>query len=117
MIGTIFLLAALGTAMYLVAKITFNWLRNKIMEKLAKKNVKKVWAKGVERLVEECENVMSAEDLKTLKNAVKGQDMMVLSVDKNGQLDDVELIEDENAILDEEVADWLTSKREILVTN
>lgn len=108
-LGILALLAA-GLAVMWAIKVTFNWVRNKIREKLAKKNVKKVYMATVTKLADECENKMTMDDL-------NNYDFVMASVNDKDQVEDLDLIKNTDAHLDEEVDRLLTSKREVVITN
>lgn len=108
-LGILALLAA-GLAVMWVIKVTFNWVRNKIREKLAKKNAKKVYMATVKKLADECDNKMTLDDL-------NNYDFVMASVNDEDQVEDLDLIKNADAHLDEEVDRLLTSKREVVITN
>lgn len=113
MIGAILAALAIGAVVTMIVKITYNWFRGKIEEKLAKRTVKKVFAKTIDKFVEDCENEMTLDEMKTLKKA----DMVIASLDHNNQVEDVDIVTDENSELDREVEELLDSRGEILVTS
>lgn len=78
---------AAGIAIAYVAILTVKWLVNKVKSMLAKKNVKKVAAMDLERLIDECPNQTCLEDLLN-----DGVDEIIASVDDNGRIEDVECI-------------------------
>lgn len=106
-------LVALGTVVYLTVKITFDWIRNKIREKLNKKNAKKVMVSKIGRMVEECENEMSLEQL----NELEKYDMVAATVTNSGEVEDVEFIQNTDSVLDDEVERLLKGKGQVVVTN
>ena len=108
-LGILALLAA-GLAVMWAIKVTFNWVRNKIREKLAKKNVKKVYMATVKKLADECDNKMTKDEL-------NNYDFVMASVNDKEQVEDLDLIKNTDAHLDEEVDRLLTSKREVVITN
>lgn len=78
---------AAGIAIAYVAILTVKWLVNKVKSMLAKKNVKKVAAMDLERLIDECPNQTCLEDLLN-----DGVDEVIASVDDNGRIEDVECV-------------------------
>lgn len=78
---------AAGAIIAYVAVLTVKWLVNKVKSLLARKNVKKVAAMDLERLIEECPNQTSLEDLLD-----DGVDEVIAAVDSNGKIESVECV-------------------------
>lgn len=78
---------ALGIFVAYVCILTFKWLKNKIIERFNNRNVKKVAACTLEKLIDECPNEISVQDLQT-----KDFTHVVASVDENGKVFDVNAI-------------------------
>lgn len=104
MIGLIAGIVGLIAAGCLVAYaiiLTFRWLKNKIKEKLAAKNAKKVAVADLDELIESCDNTVTLSDLESLSD--EGYTHLMATVDDNGKVSDVEVIRDTNDSIDEEV--------------
>lgn len=99
---------AAGVLIAYVVKLTIHWLRNKIRTLLAKKNVKKVAATKLEKLIEECPNEKTLDELYH-----DDYDMVIASVNESGTIEEVEVIKDESTG-DIEV-DKLLGKEEMVV--
>lgn len=78
---------AAGIVIAYVAVLTVKWLISKVKTLLAKRNVKKVAAMDLERLIDECPNQTCLQDLLN-----EGVDEVIASVDDNGRIEDVECI-------------------------
>lgn len=110
MILAILAFLAIAGAVTYVIKVTFNWLRNKIKEKLKKRNTKKVFMSAVENLANECDNVRTLDEL-------NNYDFVMATINDKNQVEDLDLIKDTNDKLDEEIDRLLSSKREVVITN
>lgn len=126
--GLLAIIAIVGIANIakIIIKITFNWVRNKINSILAKPKAKKVYVQDIDEMVkkdaESCKHTMSREEFnnytsKMNESEINDYDLVVASIDDEGQVQDIELVKNTDAKLDEEVERLLGSKREILVTN
>lgn len=80
---------AAGALIAYAVVLTIRWLKNKIRELLAKRNIKKVVAMDIERLIEECPNQKTLDDLED------DYDMVVASVNDSGKVEDIEVIKDD----------------------
>lgn len=100
---------ALGVFFAYVGILTFKWLKNKIIEKFNNRNVKKVAACTLEKLIDECPNEISVQDLQT-----KNFTHVVGSVDENGKVFDVDIIKNTGAN-DPQVAGLLGEKEMVVV--
>lgn len=94
-------LIALGCLVAYAIVLTFKWLKNKIKEKLAAKNAKKVAVADLNELIDECDNTVSISDLEDLTD--EGYTHLVATVGKDGKVSDVEVIKDTSSSIDEEV--------------
>lgn len=101
---------AVAVAAVYVIKVTYNWIRNKIKEKLSKKNAKKVFMTTVEHMVDECDNVKTLDDL-------DDYDLVMATINDENQVEDLDLIKNTDDELDETVDRLLTSKREVVIMN
>lgn len=114
MILSILAFLAVAAAITYVIKITFNWVRNKIREKLAKRNAKKIYMTEVNRLVEQmadnCDNKMTLDEL-------ENYDVVMATINDENEVEDVDLIKNTDDELDRDVDKWLSSNREIVITN
>lgn len=121
--GLLAIIAAVGIAniIHRIIKITFNWVRNKVNSFFMKRKIKKVFIQDVDEMIrkeaETCEHTMSWEEFNNYKSEINDYDLVVASIDDEGQVQDIELVQNTDAKLDEEVERLLGSKREILVTN
>ncbi len=87
-----FILASAALLIYAVA-MTAIWFKDKVKSKMAQKNVKKVAAGDLSKLINNCENQVSLDELE--KYADEGYDNFVVAVDSNGRaVGDVELLQD-----------------------
>lgn len=102
-------IVAVGALVAYAVVLTIRWLKNKIKTLLAKKNVKKVAAMDLERLVDECPNQKCLNDLLD-----DDYDMVVASVNDNGKIEDVEVVKN-TGDEDYEVDDLLGSERMVVV--
>lgn len=111
--GVIGLIAA-GCIIAHIIVLTFKWLKNKIREKLAKKNIKKVAVADLEELIEECDNTVSLNELDELVD--KGYTHLMADVGYDGKIvDDVEIIKDESDSIDREVKEFINKTNQGMV--
>ncbi len=101
---------AVGTLVAYAVVITIRWLKNKLTEMRMKRNVKKVAAVELEKMIEDCPNQMSLQEL----NA-KGYDMVLASVNDTGKIEDVEVVKNEGND-DYEVDRLLGDERMVVIT-
>lgn len=80
---------ATGTLIAYAIVLTLKWLKNKIKNMFLKRNVKKVACVELEKLVEECPNEMSLDQLLD-----EGNTHLMASVDDYGKIDEVNVIKD-----------------------
>ena len=107
-------LIALGCLVAYAIVLTIKWLRNKIKEKLAKKNVKKVAVADLEKLIEECDNTVSLNELDDLVD--EGYTHLAVEVGHDGKVvGDVEVIKDENESIDRDVEELLNRTNQGMV--
>lgn len=91
--------------------VTFvGWLKKKIQAFIAKRNIKKVAAMDLEKLIEECPNQISLEQLMN-----DGYTDVIAGVDENGKVQDVEIVKDYSN--DPEVDKTYGSERMVVVNN
>ena len=102
--GIVGLIAAGCLVAYAII-LTFRWLKNKIREKLAAKNVKKVAVADLDELIESCDNTVTVDQLETLSD--EGYTHLMATVDNNGKVDNVEVIRDTNDSIDAEVDQFI----------
>ncbi len=110
--GIVGLIAAGCLVAYAVI-LTFRWLRNKIREKLAAKNAKKVAVADLGELIESCDNTVTIDQLEELSD--EGYTHLMATVDDNGKVDDVEVIRDMNDSIDAEVEQFINRTGEGMV--
>ena len=107
-------LIAAGCIIAHVVSLTVQWIRKKIREKKALRNIKKVALADIDTLVRECDNRVSLADLDAL--ADKGYSHVMVEVDENGKISgDVDVIKDTNYTLDSDVERLLGSKGMVVV--
>lgn len=109
MLVAILAFLAAAVAVTYVIKVTFNWVRSRINEKIKKRNAKKVYLATVGKLVEECDNKRTLDEL-------NNYDFVMASVNNQNQVEDLDLIKNTDDKLDEEVDRLLSSKREVVIT-
>ena len=108
-------MVAAGCLLAYAIIVTIKWLRNKIKEKLAAKNVSKVAYMDIEKLIDECDNTMSMKEFNDFVD--NGYTHVMASVDDNGQIvGQVDIIKDKNDTIDEEVEQLLGRKGMVVVT-
>lgn len=110
--GIIGLIAA-GCLVAYVIILTFRWLKNKIKEKLAAKNVKKVAVADLGEIIETCDNTVTLSELEEL--ADEGYSHLMATVDDDGNVKDVEVFRDTSDTLDEEVDRFINCTGEGMV--
>lgn len=114
LIASIVGLIALGCLIAYAVVLTIKWLRNKIAEKLEKKNVKKVAVADLEELIDECDNTVSLKDLNDLVN--EGYTHLMADVGYDGKIvGEVEVIKDENDTIDKDVEELLNRTNQGMV--
>lgn len=107
-------LIALGCLAVYAIVLTFKWLKNKITEKLAKRNVKKVAVADLEELINECDNTVSLKDLDNLVD--EGYTHLMAEVGYDGKIvGDVEVIKDKSDTIDKDVEELLNRTNQGMV--
>lgn len=113
LLGIIGLVAA-GCLIAYAVVVTIKWLRNKISEKLAKRNVKKVAVADLEELINECDNTVSLNDLDDLVD--QGYTHLMAEVGYDGNIvGDVEAIKDENDSIDSDVKELINRTKQGMI--
>ena len=110
--GIVGLIAAGCLVAYAIV-LTFRWLKNKIKEKLAAKNAKKVAVADLDELIESCDNTVTLNQLEELSD--EGYTHLMATVNENGKENDVEVIRDTNDTLDDEVDQFINRTGEGMV--
>lgn len=111
--GIVGLIAA-GCIIAYVIILTIKWLRNKISEKLAKKNVEKVAVADLEELINECDNTVSLNSLNDLVD--EGYTHMMVDVGYDGKVvGDVEVIKNINDSIDKDVEELINRTKQGMV--
>lgn len=110
--GIVGLIAAGCLVAYAIV-LTFRWLKNKIKEKLAAKNAKKVAVADLDELIESCDNTVTLNQLEELSD--EGYTHLMATVNENGKVNDVEVIRDINDTLDDEVDQFINRTGEGMV--
>lgn len=114
LIAGIVSLIALGCLVAYTIVLTIRWLRNKIVEKLKNKNVKKVAVADIEDLINGCENTTSLKDLDNLLD--EGYMHMMVDIGHDGKIvGDVEVIKDLNDTIDSDVEELLNRTNQGMV--
>lgn len=99
--AAIIALIAMGCLVAYAVVMTMKWLIAKIKEKIARKRTRQVVIAILEDLIKDCDNTMSMDALEGCVD--KGYTHVMASVDDNGKVRDVEMIQDTNDTIDEEV--------------
>lgn len=110
--GIVGLIAAGCLVAYAIV-LTFRWLKNKIKEKLAAKNAKKVAVGYLDELIESCDNTVTLNQLEELSD--EGYTHLMATINENGKVNDVEVIRDTNDTLDDEVDQFINRTGEGMV--
>lgn len=116
MLGIVALIAltvAGGIFLTYAVYVTFMWLKEKIKEKLAKSNTKKVAVADMDELIESCDNTVTLDQLEKLHD--EGYTHMIATVNTDGKVDDVEVVKDKSDIEDSEVAQFINRTGEGMV--
>lgn len=106
--------AAIGAIVAYAVILSFRWLKNKIREKFREKNVKKVAVADLQKMIDECENTVSMEELDELSE--QGYTHVMATVDNAGKVSGLDVIKDENESLDEQVDRMLGREKMVVVT-
>lgn len=110
--GIVGLIAAGCLVAYAII-LTFRWLKNKIKEKLAARNAKKVAVADLDELIESCDNTVTIDQLEELSD--EGYTHLMATVDDSGKVNDVEVIRDTSGTIDEEVEQFINRTGEGMV--
>lgn len=97
-----------------ILRVLFSWVKEQLLSRLKKKNVKKTSMISMDKIIDECKNTMSFDDLENLKT--KG-DFCFADLDENDNVIDIEMVKDKNASLDKDVEALLTDERMIVIEN
>lgn len=111
-IGIVGLIAA-GTLVAYAIILTFRWLKNKIKERLAAKNAKKVAVADLDALIESCDNTVTIDQLEELSD--EGYTHLMATVNEDGNVSDVEVIRDTSDTIDDEVDQFINRTGEGMV--
>lgn len=111
-VGIVALVAAGCLVAYSIA-MTFRWLKNKVKEKLAAKNAKKVAVADLDELIESCDNTVTIDQLEELSD--EGYTHLMATVDDSGKVNDVEVIRDTSDTIDDEVDQFINRTGEGMV--
>ncbi len=114
MIGLILGIAALTAFITVVVKLTLmamNWFKNKIKEKLRKRNAQKVAAVDLEEIINSTDNQISLDAFE--KIADEGATHLFAAVDNEGNVMDVEAVGAKE--VDEDVKSLINRTREGVV--
>lgn len=94
---------AAGLLIFYAVKMTIKWIKSKIKELMAKKNVKKVLATDLEEMVKTCKNKVNINDFLN-----EGYTDVIAAVNDEGKLEgEVELVKntDEYREIDDQYKD------------
>ena len=106
-------LIAVGTLVAYAIVLTLRWLKNKIKEKLAAKNAKKVAVADLDELIESCDNTVTIDQLEELSD--EGYTHLMATVNEDGNVSDVEVIRDTSDTIDDEVNQFINRTGEGMV--
>ena len=105
---------ALGAAVVCVVTLTMCWLKDKIAYLISVKKAKKVVVADIHKLVDECSNKVSYNDLNNL--CKKGVNEVIIPLDSRDQvIGNVEMVKDRNKTLDQEVEAFLGREKMVVV--
>ena len=91
LIGAIAAGVAIGLVILKIATLLFNWLANKIKQKLAKRNVSKVAVSEIADLAGKCKNRSTLDELNALQS--KGITHCSVEIQNDGTIDESSGIE------------------------
>lgn len=106
-------IVAVGGLVAYAIVLTFKWLKNQIEERIRQKNAKKVAVIEMEKLIEECDNKVSLDTLKKVKN--DGATHVIASVNSSNKVEDVKLFRDTSSTIDSEVDEFINRTGERMV--
>ncbi|MCI8985014.1 MAG: hypothetical protein HFI60_03545 [Lachnospiraceae bacterium] len=108
-------LIAVGCLIAYAVVVTIKWLRNKISEKLAKRNVKKVAVADLEELINECDNTVSLSALNDLVD--NGYTHLTAEVGYGGEVvsESVEVIKDASDSTDQDVKELINRTKQGMI--
>lgn len=101
---------ALGTLVTITVYYTIKWLKARIKKKFESQNVKKVAATTLEKLVNECPNEISLDNLIN-----DGYTDVVVSINDLGQVEDLDVIKNTGSS-DPDIERLLGSDEMVVVT-
>lgn len=105
---------AAGILIAKAVQITITWLTNKIKQKLAKRNVSKVAVAELEKMIKNCNNQATIDELTNLQR--KGVSHFSVEVQNDGTIDENSGIEVWNdKIHDQKVSDFINRTDEGMV--
>ena len=114
LLGAIVGLIAVGCLVAYAIVLTIKWIKDKVKQKLAQKNVKKVAVADIEQLIAECDNTVSIDALDDLTE--QGYSHIMVDVGYDDKIvGDISVIKDENTTLDAEVEQLLGRKGMVVV--
>ncbi len=93
MLGLLIGIAAVAALVTVVVKLTLmamNWFKNKIKEKIRKRNAEKVAAVDLQEIIDNTDNTMSMDAFEEL--ADEGATHLFATIDSNGEVMDVEAV-------------------------
>lgn len=103
------LLAAAFWAVVLIVALTLSWLIDKIKDRLKRKETKKIAVMDLEELIAE-EEELSSQELADLNEMKKKGDVIIISLDSNGEVQDPEIIKDKNKRRDKKAYDLINRR-------
>ena len=99
---------AAGALIAYAVVLTIRWVKDKIKEFIAKKNVKKVAVTKLKKLIEECPNQKTLDDLLN-----DDYDTVFATVNENDEVQDVEIVK--NTGYDDPEVDRMLGEGEMVV--
>lgn len=104
----------IGLLTMLAVAFTFTWLRNKITNLIQIKKAKRVIVTDIYKLIDECNNVVTLNDLN--KMSEEGYSKVIVAMDEDNRIiDNVEIYKDVNPTLDRDVEELLGQERMVVV--
>lgn len=91
LIGAVAAGVAIGLLIVKIAALLFSWLANKIKQKLAKRNVSKVAVGEIRKIIKDCHNETTINELNAIQN--QGITHFATEVQNDGTIDESSGIE------------------------
>ena len=105
---------AAGFCITYLIEITFNWLRNKIRQKIAERRIKRVVVADIENLARKSGNRISLSELDAMTGGRRAE--VIAGIDDYGHIvGDVEIARDLNYTMDSDVEELLGRDKMVIV--